>query len=149
MLRRESACPVREYVITTSTNVPVAEGTSDVREFTGWSKGLRVTADGADVVAMAGVAGLRMLADRSGLTGSLSRVLAKPGFDPLHDRGRVLADIACSIAVGGADISDIEALRAQRLVLGPVASDTTALRALGEIGDRDLHRIDTVRAVAR
>lgn len=38
-----------------------------------------------------------------------------------------------------------EALRAQDEVFGPVAPDTTALRALGEIGDRDLHRIDTAR----
>jgi hypothetical protein len=101
------------------------------------------------VVAMVGTMGLRMLADRTGLTHGLSRVLAKPGFAPLHDRGRVLTDIACSIAAGGADIADIEALRAQEQVFGPVASDTTALRALGEIGDRDLHRIDATRAAAR
>jgi hypothetical protein len=106
---------------------------------------LRATADGADVVAMAGVLSLRMLADRSGLTSGLSRVLAKAGFHPVHDRGRVLTDVACWIAAGGADISDIEALRAQAQVWGPVASDTTALRALGEIGNRDLYRIDAVR----
>jgi hypothetical protein len=124
-------------------------GTSDVRNPTGWSKDLRVTADGAGVVAMVGVMGLRMLADRTGLTGGLSKVLIKPGFFPVHDRGRVLTDIACSIAAGGVDIVDIEALRAQADVFGPVASDTTALRALGEIGDRDLHRIDAARARAR
>lgn len=120
-----------------------------MRELTGWSRDLRVTADAEDVVAMAGVVGLRMLADRSGLTGGLSRVLAKPGFYPVHDRGRVLIDVACSIAAGGVDLYDIEALRAQSVVFGPVASDTTALRALGEIGDRDLYRIDARRAVAR
>lgn len=120
-----------------------------MREFTGWSKDLRVTADGAGVVGMVGVMGLRMLADRTGLTQAISMVLAKPGFVPLHDRGRVLTDIACSIAAGGVDIVDIEALRAQAQVFGPVASDTTALRVLGQIGDRDLHRIDTARARAR
>jgi hypothetical protein len=35
--------------------------------------------------------------------------------------------MACAIAAGGVDI---EALRAQAEVFGPVASDTTALRAL-------------------
>lgn len=120
-----------------------------MRELTGWSKDLRVTADGDGVVAMVGVAGLRMLADRTGLTAGISRVLARPGFHPVHDRGRVLTDIACSIAAGGADIYDIEALRAQAGVFGPVASDTTALRALGEITDRGLYRIDAARAAAR
>src|SRR6266704_5490639 len=102
-------------------------GTFDVRELTGWSKDLGVTADADDVVAMVGVIGLRMLADRTGLTRGLSRVLTKPGFYPVHDRGRVLTDVACSIAAGGVDLYDIEALRAQAVVFGPVASDTTAL----------------------
>jgi hypothetical protein len=35
-----------------------------------------------------------MLADRTGLTGDLSQVLARCGFDAVHDRGRVLADVA-------------------------------------------------------
>jgi Transposase DDE domain group 1 len=120
-----------------------------VRELTGWSKDLRVRADADDVVAMVGVVGLRMLADRTGLTGGLSAVLARPGLHPVHDRGRVLTDVACSIAAGGTDLYDIEALRAQGEVFGPVASDTTALRALSEIGDRDLFRVDERRAAAR
>jgi hypothetical protein len=35
---------------------------------------------------MAGAVGLRMLADRTGLTAGLSRVLARRGFTPVHDR---------------------------------------------------------------
>ena len=111
-------------------------------ELTGWSKDLRVVADAEDVVSLVGVVGLRMLADRTGLTAGLSAVLARPGFYPVHDRGRVLTDVACSIAAGGADLYDIEGLRAQSEVFGPVASDTTALRALSEIGDIDLYRIE-------
>src|SRR5256885_11152987 len=57
--------------------------------------------------------------------------------------------MACSIAAGGVDLYDIEALRAQAEVFGPVASDTTALRALGQISDVDLYRIDGRRAAAR
>jgi hypothetical protein len=34
------------------------------------------------------VVGLRMLADRTGLTTGLSAALAKPSFHPVHDRGR-------------------------------------------------------------
>ena len=43
---------------------------------TGWLRGLEVTAGGAGIVSHAGVALLRALADRTGLTGGLSRALA-------------------------------------------------------------------------
>ena len=120
-----------------------------VRELTGWSADLRVTADGEGVVALAGAVAVRMLADRSGLTQALSGVLARRGFIPVHDRGRVITDVAVAIACGARDIVDIEALRAQGQVFGPVASDTTALRALGEVGDGKRARIARVRAAAR
>jgi hypothetical protein len=48
---------------------------------------MRVTADAGDVVSMVGVVGLRMLADRTGLTMGLSAVLARRGFYPVHDPG--------------------------------------------------------------
>ncbi len=116
---------------------------------TAWSADLRITADGEGIVAWAGAVPVRMLADRTGLTGGLSRVLARRGFDPLHDRGRVLADVAVAIACGGRDIVDVEALRAQGEVFGPVASDTTARRALEETGGRARAAIGRVRAAAR
>lgn len=56
-----------------------------MRQLTGWSKDLRVTADGEDVVAMVGVASLRMLADRTGLTRAGHRPAgraANPGPQP-------------------------------------------------------------------
>ena len=60
---------------------------------TGWLKGLEVTSDGTGIVSHAGVALLRALADRTGLTGGLSRALASRRV-LVHDRGRVLADLA-------------------------------------------------------
>lgn len=120
-----------------------------MQDFTGWSRDLRVTDDGEGVVSLAGAVPVRMLADRSGLTGSLSAAFARPEFAPVHDRGRVLTDIAVAIAVGGRDIVDIEALRGQGEVFGPVASDTTALRALGEIADGHRAAIGRARAAAR
>jgi hypothetical protein len=136
-------------VIATSSSFFERETTSLVDELTGWSADLRVTADGEGVVALAGAVAVRMLADRSGLTGGLSGVLARRGFTPVHDRGRVLTDVAVAIACGARDIVDIEALRAQEQVFGPVASDTTALRALVEIGAGKHTRIARVRAAAR
>jgi hypothetical protein len=118
-------------------------------DFTAWSRDLRVTADGEGVVALAGAVAVRMLADRSGLTEALSGVLARRGFTPVHDRGRVLTDVATAIACGARDIVDVEALRAQAEVFGPVASDTTVLRALGEIGCGKRAGIARVRAAAR
>jgi hypothetical protein len=56
---------------------------------------------GHDVINHAGAAALRLIADRTGLTSGLSRALARPGFVPVHDRGRVLADTAVLIADGG------------------------------------------------
>jgi hypothetical protein len=41
---------------------------------TGWSRGLEVTADGEGIVSHAGLALLRQLADKTGLTAGLSRV---------------------------------------------------------------------------
>lgn len=70
-------------------------------ELTSWSKDLNVEIAGRDVVNHAGSAALRLLADRSGLTAGLSGALARRGFCPVHDRGRVLADTAVLIADGG------------------------------------------------
>ena len=66
---------------------------------TGWLKGLRVTADGTGVVSHAGVALIRARADNTGLTAGLSKALASDRL-LVHDRGRVLADLACAIADG-------------------------------------------------
>jgi hypothetical protein len=116
---------------------------------TAWSTDLRVTADGTGVVSHVGAALLRMLADRAGLTSALSGALARKGWWPGHDRGRVLVDLAVLIADGGEAIADIDVLRHQQEVFGPVASDTTVWRALDEIGAAQVRRIATARATVR
>ena len=70
-------------------------------ELTAWSRDLTVEVGGHGVVSHTGSAALRLLADRTGLTGALSRALRRRGFTPVHDRGRVLADTAVLIADGG------------------------------------------------
>ena len=77
----------------------------------------------------AGLVLLRQLADRTGLTGGLSVALATPRF-LVHDRGRVLADLACAIADGARVISDFRVMADQRELFGPVASVPTAWRTL-------------------
>ena len=114
-----------------------------------WPKGLVVEAGGPGVVSHAGSAATRLLADRTGLTGGLSGALARRGFTPLHDRGRVLADLAVAIADGATTISEIDALRHQEELFGPVASDSTAWRTLAGCGPAALARIGRARARAR
>lgn len=101
---------------------------------TAWAKGLEVCGDGTGIVSHAGLGLLRRLADKTGLTGGLSRALAS-GRVLGHDRGRVLADISCAIAGGARGISDFRVLADQREAFGQVASVPTAYRTLEEIAD--------------
>jgi len=116
---------------------------------TSWSSGLSVSGDGTGVVAHAGSAGLRLLADRVGLTAALSAALTRGSFSPGHDRGRVLTDVAVMLADGGEAIADIDVLRHQSPVLGPVASAPTVWRALAELTPAQLRRIEAARARVR
>ena len=114
-----------------------------------WSKGLDVETGGHGVVSHIGSAATRLLADRAGLTGALSGALARRGFSPLHDRGRVLTDLAVAIADGATTIGGIDTLRHQGELFGPVASDTTAWRALAGCDGAALARIRKARAKTR
>src|SRR5260221_4006067 len=100
-------------------------------QVTGWSRGLEVTGGGQGVVSHAGLALLRHLADKTGLTGGLSRALATSRM-LVHDRGRVTADLACAIADGARVISDFRVMSDQRALFGLVASVPTASPTLNE-----------------
>src|SRR5215472_14860889 len=118
---------------------------------TGWLKGLQVTADGTGVVSHAGVTLIRALADNIGLTAGLSKALASRRL-LVHDRGRVLADLACAIADGAEVISDFRVMGDQEDLFGLVASVPTAWRTLDEIarsGDRALGKITAAVNAAR
>jgi hypothetical protein len=102
-------------------------------------------------VSHAGLVLLRRLADKSGLTGGLSGALASERL-LVHDRGRVLADLACAIADGSEVISDFRVLADQKELFGLVASVPTAWRTLSEIatgGPETLGRITVAVAEAR
>jgi hypothetical protein len=70
----------------------------------------------------------------------------------IHDRGRVLADLACAIADGAEVISDFRVMGDQGEMFGLVASVPTCWRTLAEIaggGSRPLARITAAVNTAR
>ncbi len=92
---------------------------------------------------------MRLLADRTGLTAELSKVMARGSFVPVHDRGRVLTDVAVMLADGGEAIADIDVLRHHGGVLGSVASAPTVWRTLDEVTGGRLKKIQSARARVR
>jgi hypothetical protein len=116
---------------------------------TSWSQGLSVTADGRGVVPLAGSLAVRLLADRVGLTDRVSAALTRRGFAPGHERGQVWVDVATMLTAGGEAIADIDILRHQEGVLGPVASAPTVWRALDEATPAALARVERARAQVR
>ena len=116
---------------------------------TSWSQGLSVTADGEGVVPLAGAVAVRLLADRVGFTARLSAALARRSFRPGHDRGQVWVDVATMLAGGGEAIADIDTLRHQAGLLGPVASAPTVWRSLDEATPAALKRVEKARAKVR
>lgn len=116
---------------------------------TSWSTGLSVSGDGVGVVAHTGSIATRLLADRVGLTGELSKAMARRNFLPVHDRGQVLVDVAVMLADGGEAIADIDVLRHQSDVLGKVASAPTVWRTLDEVTPGRLKKIQAARARTR
>ena len=90
---------------------------------------------GACVVPQAGSVLLLRTAQAVGLTRALREAMA-PWRKPLavHDPGKIVLDLAVSLAIGGDCLADIAQLRACPEVFGLVASVPTAWRTLAEIG---------------
>src|SRR5499427_2492735 len=94
---------------------------------------------------------LRLLADKTGLTAGLSKALASRRL-LVHDRGRVMADLACAIADGAEVISDFRVMGDQEELFGLVASVPTAWRTLAGIaggGQRVLNNMTAAVNAAR
>lgn len=146
---RENALLVGETLVAYAIAVPNQKGTSEVNSSC-CRPGLKVSADGANVVSHAGVRLLADLADACGLSTGLSVAMAPTKQRRRgHDRGRVLLDVALSIADGGEAISDLATLRNEPTLFGEVASDSTAWRTLDAVDAAALERIAVARAEAR
>ena len=111
---------------------------------------LQVVADGEGLTSRAGTALVAGVADQVGLTAGLSAALEglrerRSG----HDRGRVVRDLALTLADGGDCLADLRVLRDQEPLFGGVASDATGWRTLAALDERRLQAIRAARADAR
>jgi hypothetical protein len=115
----------------------------------------RVHADtnGTAIVSQAGGVALVETARAAGLDRALSTALGrwrKP--TARHDPGKVITDLAVTLALGGDCLADVALLRAEPGVFGAVASDPTVsliIDALAADAPRALKAIDTARVSAR
>jgi hypothetical protein len=111
---------------------------------------LSVTADGRGIAAHAGTRLLAEMADFVGMTSALSNALAPTvRRSRRHDPGRVLLDVALTLADGGDCLSDLCVLRDQPALFGPVASTPTASRVIDTVDAARLGAIRAARAEAR
>jgi len=104
-------------------------------------------------VSSAGGALLVETARATGLTRGLSAAL-RGWWAPtaVHDPGKVLLDLAVSVALGGDCPADLAVVRAQRDPFGGVASDPTVSRLIDRLAvdvNTALDRLRLARAQAR
>lgn len=111
---------------------------------------VRVTAGDRQVASHVGLHLLGEIAERTGLAFEYSAAVGFAGERaPVHDRGRLLAQVAVMLAGGGICVSDMAALRDQPDLFGEVASDPTIWRVFQEIDERAVEGLRQARAEAR
>jgi len=111
---------------------------------------VKVEPGGAGVVAHVGLHALGSFADRLGLGDSLSSQIPWAGERlPLHDRGKVLVQMALVLAGGGESCADIEHLRFQSDLFGWVPSDSTVFRTFHQLSAETRARIGLTMAEMR
>ena len=124
-----------------------------MKQTTGFYPRPRVDTAKVSAVGSAGGVLLTATVRAAALDAGLSAALA-PWRKPLavHDPGKVVLDLALSLALGGDCLADVAVLRAEPGVYGLVASDPTVSRtvaALASDADAVLAAIDTARAAGR
>jgi hypothetical protein len=109
-----------------------------------------VTADGKGIASHAGTRLLAEMADFTGLSGARSEALAPTvRRSRRHDPGRVLLDVALTLADGGDCLTDLSVLRDQPALFGAVASTPTASWVIDSVDTDLLGAIRRARAQAR
>jgi Transposase DDE domain group 1 len=112
-----------------------------------------VSSDGKGLVSQAGAVLLWETMRVTGLGRGLSQAL-KGWRAPraVHDPGKIVADLAAALALGGDCLADIAVLREQPELAGPVASDPVVSRLVRQLAadlPGALKAIRSTRAAAR
>ena len=114
---------------------------------------MRVSADGTGIISQSGAVLLTKVLNVTGLDRQLSAGLQRwQAPRAVHDPGKVIADLAVAVALGGDCLADIAVLRSQPGLSGPVASDPVVSRLIARLAadaPRALKVIRAVRAAAR
>jgi hypothetical protein len=108
---------------------------------------LIVSADGKGLVSGAGGLLVSEVLRVTGLESGLSRGLSR--WRParaVHDPGKVIADLAVAVALGGDCLADIGVLRAEPELYGPVASDPVVSRTIGALAADPVRAVKAIRA---
>jgi hypothetical protein len=112
-----------------------------------------VSPDGKGLVSQAGAVLLWETIRVTGLGRGLSQALDRwRAPRAVHDPGKIVADLAAAVALGGDCLADIAVLREQSDLAGPVASDPVVSRLVAVLaGDlpRALKAIRSAHAAAR
>jgi len=114
---------------------------------------VKVDSDRSGAVGQAGGVLLTRTVNATGLGGALSSGLArwrKPFA--VHDPGKIITDLAVSLALGGDCLADVGLIRSEPGVYGRVASDPTISRLVAQLADNvgpALRTINAARAAAR
>ena len=114
---------------------------------------ITVSADGTGIVSQAGGLLLTRTLRATGLDHGLSAALER--WRParaVHSPGKIITDLAVTLALGGDCLADVAMLRAQPELFGPVASDPVVSRLVTRLAadaPRALKAIRAARAAAR
>ena len=105
------------------------------------------------MVSQAGALLLTQALQVTGLRRRLSEGLARwRAARAIHDPGKIIADPAVALALGGDCLADVAVLREQPALFGPVASDPVISRLVSQLAreaPRALRAIRVARAAAR
>ena len=112
-----------------------------------------VSAGGSGMVSQAGGLLLPQVLHVTGLRRRLSEGLQRwRAARAIHDPGKIIADLAVALALGGDCLADVAVLREQPALFGPVASDPVISRLVSQLAaeaPRALTAIRAARAAAR
>jgi hypothetical protein len=105
------------------------------------------------MVSQAGALLLTQVLQVTGLRRRLSEGLERwRAARAIHDPGKIIADLAVALALGGDCLADVAVLREQPALFGPVASDPVISRLVGQLAreaPRALRAIRAARSAAR